>query len=364
MQPYDLTGQYAGRRVLVTGHSGFKGSWLALWLRHLGANARGLSLDPPSIPSMAGLVDLDKVVPGTRTDIRDARGLAAVMADFGPEVVFHLAAQPLVRPSYVDPLGTLDTNIMGTANLLDACRRIPALRAVVIVTSDKCYQNNEWCWGYREIDPMGGHDPYSASKGCAELVTQSFAKSFFPAEAYGRTHHVAVASGRAGNVIGGGDFGPYRLLPDCIRAFAAGEPVRLRYPDAVRPWQHVMECLSGYLLLGARLLQDGPAFGGGWNFAPLPTAEIWSVRRVVEAVAGLWGCGRCEREPGDHPHEAKLLRLDCSKAVKELGWRPRYSESQALEATVRWYKAWNHGAASDALRALTFDQIKAYEKSL
>ena len=363
MQIFDCNRQYTGRRVLVTGHSGFKGTWLSLWLHRLGAVVRGISLDPPSSPDMAGLVGLDALVPGVRVDIRDAAALAAAMAAANPEVIFHLAAQPLVRLSYEDPLGTFDTNVMGTANLLDACRRLPDLRAVVIVTSDKCYQNNEWYWGYRETDPMGGHDPYSASKGCAELVTRSFTQSFFPTEAYGKTHQVAVASGRAGNAIGGGDFGQARLVPDCIRAFSAGKPVSIRYPDAVRPWQHALECLSGYLTLGARLLCDGPAVTGGWNFSPLPTAETWGVRRVVETVAGLWGSGRCEVEPGEHLHEARMLRLDCSKAIQELGWRPRFDVSTALKSTVRWYRAWHDGASPDALRALTLDQIDEYEKA-
>jgi CDP-glucose 4,6-dehydratase len=364
MQLFDFSAHYVGRRVLVTGHSGFKGTWLSLWLNRLGAAVSGISLDPPSTPDMAGLVGLDALVPGRRLDIRNATALASAMADANPEIVFHLAAQPLVRPSYEDPLGTFDTNVMGTANVLDACRRLPFLRAVVIVTSDKCYQNNEWYWGYRETDALGGYDPYSASKGCAELVTQSFANSSFPAEAYGKTHYVAVGSGRAGNAIGGGDFGHARLIPDCIRAFSAGEPVRIRYPDSVRPWQHAMECLSGYLTLGARLFTDGPTVGGGWNFAPLPTADSWGVRRVVETVAGLWGAGRCEVEPGEHPHEAELLRLDCSKAIAELGWRPRYDVATALSTTVRWYRAWNDGIGPEALRAFTLDQIEAYEKTI
>lgn len=364
MQYFDFSRRYVGRRVLVTGHSGFKGTWLALWLDRLGATVRGLSLDPPSAPSMAELVDLPAVVPGSRCDIRNAAALADELTAFDPEVVFHLAAQPLVRPSYADPLTTFDTNVMGTANLLDACRRLPALRAVVVVTSDKCYQNNEWCWGYRETDPMGGYDPYSASKGCAELVTASFADAFFPAAGYGTTHHVAVASGRAGNAIGGGDFGSARLIPDCIRAFAAGQPVRIRFPEAVRPWQHALECLSGYLTLGARLLVDGPACGGGWNFAPLPTADTWDVRRIVSTVATLWGGGHCAVEPGEHPHEATMLRLDCSKAIQKLGWRPRYDVETALRATMRWYRAWKDRVGCEALRSLTLEQIKEYEETV
>jgi len=361
---YDFRRGYLGRRVLVTGHSGFKGTWLAVWLARLGADVHGLSLDAPSKPFMADLVGLDGIVPGKRVDIRDAAATAAAMAAADPEVVFHLAAQPLVRPSYDDPLATFDTNVMGTAAVLAACRTLPALRAVVVVTSDKCYRNNEWCWGYREADPLGGHDPYSASKGCAEIVAGSFAASFFPAAAYGKTHRVALATGRAGNAIGGGDFGAYRLVPDCVRAFAAGAPVRLRYPEAVRPWQHVLECLSGYLTLGARLLEDGPSFGGGWNFGPLPTADVWDVRRVVETVATLWGGGHCEVEPGEHPHEAGQLRLDCAKAMTHLGWRPRYDVETALRATMRWYRAWKDGAGPAALLELTRQQIHEYEETV
>lgn len=354
---------YAGKRVLVTGHAGFKGTWLSLWLAHLGASVCGISLNPASSPAMADLVGLETVVPGTRLDVRDATELAREMAARDPEVVFHLAAQALVRPSYADPLATFATNTMGVANLLNACRDLPSLRAVVIVTSDKCYQNNEWCWGYRENDPMGGHDPYSASKGCAELVTHSFANSFFPPATYGRSHQVAVASARAGNAIGGGDFALDRLIPDCVRAFVHGHIVRLRYPDSVRPWQHALECLSGYLTLGARLLESGPVFGGGWNFAPFPSGRPWPVSRVVETMAALWGQGHWEREPGDHPHEAKMLRLDCSKAVTELGWLPRWKVADALDVTVRWYRAWHAGVDARGLRELTLQHIHEYEST-
>ncbi|MDL2207704.1 CDP-glucose 4,6-dehydratase, partial [Desulfovibrio sp. OttesenSCG-928-M16] len=233
---------YSGRRVLLTGHNGFKGSWLAFWLQSLGAEVLGLSLDPPGEPCLFDALGLGELVRGLRLDLNDYQGLAAVMADFRPEVVLHLAAQALVRPSYEQPIETLRSNIMGTAHVLEACRHTPSVRAVVIVTSDKCYRNNEWVWGYRENDPMGGHDPYSASKGCAELITASYIKSFFPPEDYGKSHQVAVASARAGNAIGGGDWGRDRLVPDCFRALHAGESVLIRYPTAVRPWQHVLEC--------------------------------------------------------------------------------------------------------------------------
>ena len=255
---------YRGRRVLVTGATGFKGSWLCLWLQHMGADVLGIGLEPPSTPSMHMALELDKQVPTHRVDIK-------TQADI----------QALVRPSYADPINTLNTNIMGTAHILEAARQCDSIRSVVIVTSDKCYRNNEWVWGYRENDPMGGHDPYSASKGCAELVTASYIKSFFAQETYGRTHHVAVASARAGNAIGGGDWGKDRLIPDCFRALHEGKPIHIRYPSAVRPWQHALECLSGYLLLGARLYEEGPRYGCGWNFAPIDMGDVWPVERVV-----------------------------------------------------------------------------------
>lgn len=355
---------YCGRRVLVTGHTGFKGSWLSVWLEKLGARVTGLSLDAPSDPCLSGLIGLDAQVPGTRVDIRDAAAVTSAVIAADPEVVLHLAAQSLVRPSYDDPLATFDTNVMGTANVLAACRQAPSLRAVVVVTSDKCYHNSEWCWGYRETDPLGGHDPYSASKGCAEIVAASFAASFFPPAAYGKSHQVAVATARAGNVIGGGDFGRDRLVPDCVRAFGAGNPVRLRYPEAVRPWQHVLECLSGYLTLGARLLEAGPDFGGGWNFGPLPTAEVWDVRRLVTAVATLWGGGHVAVESGEQAHEAGQLRLDCSKAITRLGWRPRYDVETALRVTMRWYRAWKDRAGRADLLELTRQQISEYEETV
>ena len=351
---------YAGRRVLVTGHTGFKGCWLGLWLQQLGAQVMGVSLEPPSTPSMFKELELAAVLPGAHVSISDYGALLEVFRQFQPEVVLHLAAQALVRPSYSAPLATLQTNIMGTATLLEACRSTESVQAVVIVTSDKCYRNNEWVWGYRESDPMGGHDPYSVSKGCAELVAASYIKSFFSPQEYGFSHRVAVASARAGNAIGGGDWGTDRLVPDCIRAIQEGQPIMIRYPNAVRPWQHALECLSGYLLLGAKLLEEGPKFGCGWNFAPLRMGDVWPVERVVQYICKAWGEGSYVVADGHQPHEAHMLCLDCTKANIELEWRPRYEVEEALQTTVAWYKEWARHPGTAAMRKFTVNQIMAY----
>ena len=351
---------YRGRRVLVTGATGFKGSWLCLWLQHMGADVLGIGLAPPSIPSMHMALELDKHLPTRRVDIKKQADITACIQTFRPEIILHLAAQALVRPSYADPINTLNTNIMGTAHILEATRQCDSIRAVVIVTSDKCYRNNEWVWGYRENDPMGGHDPYSASKGCAELVTASYIKSFFAQETYGRTHHVAVASARAGNAIGGGDWGKDRLIPDCFRALHVGKPIHIRYPSAVRPWQHALECLSGYLLLGARLYEEGPRYDCGWNFAPIDMGDVWPVERVVKHICSLWGRGSYIVDSGAQPHEAHMLCLDCTKANIELGWRPRYKVAKALEVTVEWYRQWSACPDPAHMRAVTIQQIEEY----
>lgn len=351
---------YKGRRVLITGHTGFKGSWLSVWLQYLGAKVLGISLDPPSSPSMFQTLRLDEHMDSLHININNYKLLQNSIQDFQPEVVLHLAALSLVRPSYNDPLATLHTNIMGTAHVLEACRLTSSVRSVVIITSDKCYRNNEWVWGYRENDPMGGYDPYSASKGCAELITASYIKSFFSYDTYGTTHHVAVASARAGNAIGGGDWGTDRLIPDCFRALHKGEAIHIRYPSAVRPWQHALECLSGYLILGAKLLQEGPKYGCGWNFAPMNMGDIWPVERVVKCICKLWGKGHYTIDNGTNPHEAHMLCLDCTKANIELGWRPRYSIAKALQETVDWYRAWSENPSAEHMRAMTVHQIEKY----
>lgn len=342
-----------GRRVLLTGHTGFKGSWLALWLASMGARVTGFALDPPTQPSLWDVVRAGAGIESMHADVLDRAALDVALARARPEIVFHLAAQSLVRTSYEDPVGTLATNVLGTAHLLDALRHRPGVRAAVIVTSDKCYENREWDWGYREHEPLGGRDPYSASKGCAELVTAAFRASFFAAGA-GAT---AIASARAGNVIGGGDWAEGRIVPDVARALAAGETVRLRSPGAVRPWQHVLDPLAGYLRLAEALCEDPQRHAEAWNFGPLDTDAV-SVRELVERMLRLWDPeGEIGIDAGEHPHEAHVLRLDSAKARTRLGWRPRLGLEQALAWTVEWYRA--HADGRD-LAALTRAQIGRY----
>lgn len=343
---------WRGRRVLVTGHTGFKGSWLCLWLKALGAEVTGYALAPATSPS---LFEVGRVGEGMRSilaDIRDLDRLRSVFAESRAEVVFHLAAQALVLESYADPVATYQTNVMGTVNVLEAARTASAVRSVVIVTSDKCYENHEWVWGYRESDPMGGRDPYSNSKGCAELVTSAYRKSFF-ADA-----QVGVASARAGNVIGGGDWSPARLVPDVISAFAERSPAIIRHPDAVRPWQHVLDPLSGYLLLAERLYEDPAGYGEGWNFGPTDDAAK-PVSAIVERIAELWGGDNMWRAAdGERLHEATYLKLDCSKAHARLDWWPSLNLTTALQWVVEWYAAFHK---RDDVAALSSQQIERYQ---
>jgi CDP-glucose 4,6-dehydratase len=324
-------GVYRGRRVLLTGHTGFKGSWLALWLTRLGADVSGLALAPETTPNHWDLLGLD--MPEHRLDIRDAADVRAALEAVQPEIVFHLAAQPLVRRSYRDPLETWATNVMGAANLLEACRNVQSVRAIIIVTSDKCYENKEWERGYREDDNLGGHDPYSASKAAAELVAASYRKSFFHA-----AHSPLLATARAGNVIGGGDWSEDRLIPDLVRAVAEGAPLEIRSPSATRPWQHVLESLSGYLLLGQRLLEGKKEFADAWNFGPDKEGNR-RVADVLEALEARWPQLRWHTVDAVRPHEAGLLYLDSSKAHEQLGWRPVWSLDEALDATAGWYRS-------------------------
>lgn len=341
-------GAYFNKRVLVTGHTGFKGAWLTLWLTLMGAEVMGYALDPPYENGVFGLCGVANGILDVRNDIRDGAELGGAFWFFQPEIVFHLAAQPIVRLSYDAPLETLETNVMGTVNVLENIRRLDSVRAAVIVTSDKCYENREQLWGYRECDAMGGFDPYSASKGCAELISSAYERSFFEKQSKG------VATARAGNVIGGGDWAKDRILPDCIRALKAGKPVGVRNPRAVRPWQFALEPLYGYLLLGQKLLYDPKKYSGPWNFGPDDAAPVG---RLVETLIGLWGCGAWEdlSAPGA-VHEAAQLHLDCAKARALLGWRPRLSLYEALAETAAWYRA---EPAGD-LRALCIDQIARY----
>jgi len=351
-------GFYAGKRVLVTGHTGFKGGWLALWLHRLGATVYGYALNPPTEPSLFESAGIGTILASdTRADLADLGRLKSAFSEARPEVVFHLAAQPLVRASYRDPLGTLAANVMGTAHLLEAARALHTVRAVVLITTDKVYENYEWAYPYREIDPLGGHDPYSASKAAAEIVAASYRSSFFQGE---KGHPARVATARAGNVIGGGDWASDRLLPDCVRALTKNEPVRLRRPQAVRPWQHVLGPLAGYLELAKRLCApDGAKLAKAWNFGPDAGGDA-SVAEIAETTARLWGQGaRVEHAPStENPHEADLLRLDSTLARTELGWKPSWSLERALTQTVAWYQAWTCGAD---MAAISLDQIRAYE---
>jgi len=360
---------YTGKRVLVTGHTGFKGSWLTAWLASLGADVFGFALAPPTTPSLFEAIDVASSCRHRVADIRDAQAIARAVSDADPDFVFHLAAQPLVRASYERPIETIEVNVLGTAHLLEALRvaRANAAKrcAVVVVTSDKCYENDDarrnGIVAFRETDPMGGHDVYSMSKGAAELVLASYRRSFFSSSRIGE-HGVAIASARAGNVIGGGDWAVDRIVPDAARALARGEPIVVRNPHAVRPWQHVLEPLGGYLLLGARLATaaDPAAYCDAWNFGPSIDGAC-TVRALVERTVAAWGGGTWEdRSDPRAPHEAAALRLAIDKAGATLGWRPRWSFDETVARTVAWYRAHAGGAGSAELRALTAAQIREY----
>lgn len=342
---------WRGRRVFVTGHTGFKGSWLLVMLRRLGAEVSGYALPPPTEPSLFALLGLQDACRHREGDVRDEAALAAAIEEAAPEIVIHMAAQPLVRASYQSPVETYAVNVMGTAHLLEACRRVDAVRAVVVVTTDKCYENVGWLWGYRENDRLGGADPYSNSKACSELVADAYRRSFFD-----KPDGPRLASARAGNVIGGGDFADDRLVPDAMRAFMKGEPLSVRNPLAVRPWQHALEPLYGYLLLAERLCAD-QSLARGWNFGPR-AEESAAVGGVVDRLVALWGAGAAWRQdPGEHPHEAATLKLDSTAARLELGWRPQFTLDAALDASVSWFRAL---AAGEDVAAATEAQARDY----
>jgi len=346
---------WKGKRVFVTGHTGFKGSWLSLWLQLMGAEVKGFSLAPPTQPA---LFEVAKVGDNMQTEIGDIRNLQQLSQSiraFNPDVLLHLAAQPLVRLSYKEPVDTYSTNVMGTVNVLEAARYAPQLKSVVIITTDKCYENREWEWGYRENEPMGGHDPYSNSKGCAELVVSAYRRSFFYTN-----DTTAVASARAGNVIGGGDWADDRLIPDILRAFEQQQPVIIRNPLSTRPWQHVLEPLSGYLVLAERLYNEGNAFAEGWNFGPKDD-DCQPVQWILEKMVQFWGEGaRYEWDKSEQPHEANFLKLDCSKAATRLKWHPQWRLADTLEKIVHWHRAWLRGAD---MQTHCLYEIKGYMES-
>ncbi|MDH5515186.1 MAG: CDP-glucose 4,6-dehydratase [Gammaproteobacteria bacterium] len=348
------------KKVLVTGHTGFKGSWLSLWLQSMGARVTGFSLDKPSSPCLFDLAGAADGINNITGDVRDVAQLTSCLTEHGCEIIIHLAAQSLVRRSYREPLETYSTNVMGTANVLEAARAAPKVRVVIIVTSDKCYENREQLAGYRESDPMGGYDPYSSSKGCAELVTAAWRNSYFNPAEYD-SHGVAVASARAGNVIGGGDWGEHRIVPDIMEAFNAGEAVSLRNPDAIRPWQFVMEPLNGYLVLAERMWDDGATFSRAWNFGPADD-ELRSVAWLTDQLAGRWGSdARSDISKSQHPHETTLLKLDSSRASSELNWRSLLGSGETLDWIVEWYRGYYQG--SD-VRQITLNQIQRFQEKV
>lgn len=344
------------RRVLITGHTGFKGSWLSLWLQHLGAEVTGYSLPPPTTPSLYELANIKEGMTSVHGDVRDLDHVKQTMVQHRPEVVFHMAAQSLVYQSYQDPIETYETNVIGTAKVLEAVRKVEGVKGLVAVTSDKCYANREWVWGYREDEPMGGYDPYSSSKGCAELVTAAYRQSFFNSNK-SDTPAVQIASARAGNVIGGGDWAENRLVPEIVQAAMAGRPALIRNPEATRPWQHVLDPLSGYMLLAEKLCIDGPGYAEGWNFGPRDE-DAKSVAWIAQRLTEIWkDDSNWKVTDGEYPHEAHYLKLDCSKAAARLGWHPRWNIDQALAAVVQWYKGYQ---SNEELRELMIRQIENY----
>lgn len=341
-----------GKRVFLTGHTGFKGSWLSLWLNSIGAVLKGYALDPPTKPSLFNIANVGEGIESQIADIRDFDTLKKSMFDFDPDIVIHMAAQPLVRLSYVEPLDTYDINVMGTANVLQAARICPNLKSIVAITTDKCYENREWEWGYREIEPMGGSDPYSSSKGCSELIISAYQRSFF-----NNNSSASLASARAGNVVGGGDWATDRLIPDALRAFENGNDVLVRNPKAIRPWQHVLEPLSGYLILSETLYTEGKSFAEPWNFGP-KDEDCKSVEWVLNKIVDIWPREvSWSLDQNANPHEAQFLKLDCSKASNRLNWHPLWDINMTMERIVDWHTAWKEG--SD-MRQYCLDEIDMY----
>ncbi|WP_018403790.1 CDP-glucose 4,6-dehydratase [Marinobacter gelidimuriae] len=344
---------WCGKKVFLTGHTGFKGSWLSLWLQSMGAVVKGFALEPPTTPALFEQARVAEGMESEIGDIRDLKAITASMTAFNPDVLIHMAAQPLVRLSYREPVETYATNVMGTVHVLEAARRCSHLKAIVNVTTDKCYENREWVWGYRESEPMGGHDPYSNSKGCSELVTAAYRSSFF-----NTPDTAALASARAGNVIGGGDWAEDRLIPDILRAFEKKQPVIIRNPLATRPWQHVLEPISGYLTLAEKLFNECDVYAEGWNFGP-HDEDVKPVEWILNRLVNHWGQGASwQLDTNPQPHEAQLLKLDISKAAAKLKWRPRWSLAETLDSIVEWHHCW---LRSDDIRQMTLDQIAKYQ---
>lgn len=346
---------YYRKKVLVTGHTGFKGAWLCLWLKELGADVIGYSLKPNTNPSLFEILNIESEIISIIGDIRDEKYLNNIVQKYKPEIVFHLAAQPLVRVSYLEPKNTYETNVIGTLNLFEAIKNSDSVKSIVNITTDKCYENKEWVYGYREIDPMGGYDPYSSSKGCVELLTNSYRQSFF------NNLNISVASVRAGNVIGGGDWSSDRLVPDIVKAISKNKDITIRNPYSTRPWQHVLEPLSGYLWIGALMLQNYNNYSEGWNFGPNDN-DVLSVEEVVKKSIGFWGRGnytidRCEKSL----HEANLLKLDISKAKDKLRWKPVYNSDKAIEESIKWYKEFYENEMFNA-KEFSINQIRNYIK--
>lgn len=347
---------WLGKRVFLTGHTGFKGGWLSLWLQALGVELTGYALKPPTDPSLFQVAEVGGGMRSIIADVRELDRLKTEIAAAKPDIVIHMAAQPLVRASYLDPVGTYSVNVMGTVNVLEAVRNSPNTRVVLNITTDKCYENREWLWSYREIEPIGGHDPYSNSKACSELITTAYRSSFFPPERYSE-HGVAIASARAGNVIGGGDWADDRLIPDLVRACNSKKNLVIRDPSAVRPWQHVLDPLRGYLMLAEKLYQEGPRWGEPWNFGPGENDNV-TVDNVIHYFYEKWkGCSEYSKSDKPQPYEAHFLRLDSTKSRSKLGWIPRWHIERAVSAVVEWHRAHAQG---ENMKSVTENQITSY----
>lgn len=348
---------WQGKRVLVTGHTGFKGSWLTLWLQSKGAHVIGYALTPSTEPSLFEIANVANNITSVLGDVRDLAHLCSTFTKHEPQIVFHMAAQALVKRSYFDPVETYSTNVMGTVNLLEAIRATKSVKSVVNITSDKCYENREWVWGYRENEAMGGYDPYSNSKGCAELVTSAYRNSYFNPEKY-QEHGVGLGSARAGNVIGGGDWAKDRLIPDMMRAIANNQPVKIRNPHSIRPWQHVLEPLSGYLILAEKLFENGQEYAEGWNFGP-DDNDAKPVQWILDNLIKSWGDGaNWVLDGSEHPHEAHYLKLDCSKAKSRLNWQPKWTLAESINNICTWHKAYISG---ENMHTVCLQQIEQYE---